>query len=277
MSALLAITWMPELRGILTVIIAVFALCGSVYMILGTNLGARLGFLVALTGLAGWMFLMGAIWWTYGKGLLGQEPSWKPVAGLTVLQDTAALSNGGPLQATVQVPSDADPAQTAAIVSDQLQAEGWTQLNSSLPAYQQAGSAATVLLETTGAFKAGEFQVNSVYTTGGAAYPRILPNIFHNRLDFFAFKHEPYYAVVEVVPLVQQRTEPGRAPAAPIVDTTQPHQYVFMIRDLGTKRQPAAYITIGSLIVFLMLCYLLHSRDRRVLENRSAKALPAKA
>ena len=45
MSALLAIGWEPELRGIIIVIIAVGTLCGSVYLILGTNLGARLGFL----------------------------------------------------------------------------------------------------------------------------------------------------------------------------------------------------------------------------------------
>ena len=51
MSALLAINWEPELRGILIVIIAVAVLCGSVYLVLGTNLGARLGFLVALSGL----------------------------------------------------------------------------------------------------------------------------------------------------------------------------------------------------------------------------------
>jgi hypothetical protein len=47
-----------------------------------------------------------------------------------------------------------------------------------------------------------------------------------------------------------------------------------MIRDLGAKRKPAGFITVGSLMVFLMLCYLLHTRDRRVLANRSAKALP---
>ena len=63
MNALLAINWEPEIRGILIVIISVSVLCGSVYLILGTNMGARLGFLVALAGLAGWMFLMGAIWW----------------------------------------------------------------------------------------------------------------------------------------------------------------------------------------------------------------------
>jgi hypothetical protein len=48
-----------------------------------------------------------------------------------------------------------------------------------------------------------------------------------------------------------------------------------MIRDLGAKRKPAGFITVGSLAVFLMLCYLLHTRDRRVITNRSARALPA--
>ena len=86
-----AIRWEPELRGILIVIIAVVVLCGSIYMIMATNLGARLGFLVALTGLAGWMALMGIIWMIYGIGLKGPEPSWEAVPGRTVLQDTDAL------------------------------------------------------------------------------------------------------------------------------------------------------------------------------------------
>ena len=74
-----------------------------------------------------------------------------------------------------------------------------------------------------------------------------------------------------------QQTEPGRAPAKPVIDTTQPHQYVYMVRDLGAVRQPAGFITIGSLIIFLVLCYMLHSRDRVVAENKAAKAIPAKA
>jgi hypothetical protein len=81
--------------------------------------------------------------------------------------------------------------------------------------------------------------------------------------------------VVEVAPLVQQRDEPGRAPAKPEIDTTRPHEYVYMIRNLGARRKPAGFITVGSLAVFLMLCYLLHTRDRRVMANRAALALPA--
>ena len=38
MSALLAVNWEWELRGTLIVIIAATVLCGSLYMILGTNL-----------------------------------------------------------------------------------------------------------------------------------------------------------------------------------------------------------------------------------------------
>ena len=64
MSSLLAIAWEPELRGIVVVITMVVVLIGGSYLIVGTNLGARLGFLVVLSGLFGWMTLMGAIWWT---------------------------------------------------------------------------------------------------------------------------------------------------------------------------------------------------------------------
>jgi hypothetical protein len=75
--------------------------------------------------------------------------------------------------------------------------------------------------------------------------------------------------MVEVAALRQQRTEPGRAPASAEVDNSVPHRYVYMIRDLGNKRVPAAEIAIGSAIVFFSCCYLLHIRDRRVLANRT--------
>jgi hypothetical protein len=76
---------------------------------------------------------------------------------------------------------------------------------------------------------------------------------------------------------VPVRTEPGRAPSTPRIDEAQPHQYVYMVRNKGAKRQPAGFITIGSLIVFLISCYLLHTRDKRVMYNRSLPAIPQKA
>ncbi len=271
MSALLAIGWQPELRGILITIIALVTFCGSCYFVLSTNLGARLGFLVSFAALAGWMFLMGAIWWSYGKGLLGPDASWAPISGRTVLQSTNAVNDSGALDSPVLVGADDDPTTTATLVNEQFVTEGWKQLESSLPSFQQAGAAASVLLEESGALANGQFQVINVFDKGGQRSPQFLDG----KLDFLAFLHSPHYAVVEVAPLVQQRSEPGRAPAKPEVDTTRAHQYVYMIRDLGAKRKPAGFITVGSLAVFLMLCYLLHSRDRRVVANRSPRALPA--
>ncbi|HEY0520977.1 MAG TPA: hypothetical protein VGC84_15915 [Ilumatobacteraceae bacterium] len=271
MSALLAISWQPELRGILITIIAVMTFCGSCYFLLSTNLGARLGFLVAFAALAGWMFLMGATWWSYGKGLLGPDASWSPISGKTVLVTTAAVNESGALSDPVVVDKNADPTSTATAVDNQFVKDGWKKLGSSVPSYQQAGAAASVLLEESGSLQNGQFQVINVFDKGGQRSPQL----FHGRVDFLAFFHKPHYSVVEVAPLVQQREEPGRAPAKPEIDVTRPHQYIYMIRDLGAKRKPAGFITVGSLAVFLMLCYLLHTRDRRVAENRSAKALPA--
>ena len=42
----------------LVVVAGIVLFCGSIYLLLGTNLGARLGFLVAFTGLMGFMVVL---------------------------------------------------------------------------------------------------------------------------------------------------------------------------------------------------------------------------
>jgi hypothetical protein len=270
MSALLAVSWEWELRGTLIVIIAVGVLCGSIYLILGTNLGARLGFLVAIAALAGWMFIMGAVWWTYGKGLLGPDASWKPVGGATVIRDASKLSDVGILTSPFE--PTGQPAADATVVVGKLQGDGWTKLDSALPAFQQAGSAGSVFMDESKALAAGEFTVVNVFDIGGERYP----TFWDQRIDYFAFFHKPHYSLVEVAPLVPQRSEPGRAPARPVIDTGRNHEYVYMIRDLGARRKPAAIICISSFIMFVLMAWLLHRRDRTVRANL-APALPAKA
>ena len=43
----LTISWDPTIRGYLVVATGVAVLCGSVYLLLATNTGVRLGFLIA--------------------------------------------------------------------------------------------------------------------------------------------------------------------------------------------------------------------------------------
>jgi len=265
MTGVLAISWEPELRGLLTVILAVVTLCGSIYMVMATNIGARLGFLVAMTGLIGWMFLMGVIWLIYGIGLRGPEPSWQAVPGRTVLQDTDALFQAGLFERRVDVTDEASFPEKAAAVEEQFSADGWTQLGEADPAFGQAGATAGELLEETGAFAAGEFQVVNVFDIGGERYPKL-----GDALDLFAFFHKPHYAVVEVAAIESTRQEPGRAPPTPVIDETRQRQYVYMIRDPGARRQPAAVLTVGAGIIFGALCWLLHRRERFLRANISA-------
>ena len=56
--------WNPTIIGVLTVLCAVGLFCGSTYLLLGTNLGARLGFLVAAAGLSGFLVLLTTLWLT---------------------------------------------------------------------------------------------------------------------------------------------------------------------------------------------------------------------
>jgi hypothetical protein len=265
----LAISWEPELRGVLIFIIAVSLFCGSIYLVLATNLGARLGFLVALTGLAGWMTLLGIIWMIYGIGLKGPDPSWAEVPGRTVLQDTDALYQAQVFEQRVEVPEDATFDEEAEIVAAEFAAEGWELLGEDAPAFGQAAAAAGEFLEETGSFAAGEYQAVTVFDTGGERYPMI------GDFDLFAFFHKPHYVVVEVAPLVPTRTEAGRAPPPPTIDDTRQRQYVYMIRDLGARRQPAAVLTLGAGLIFLTGCWLLHRRERVLAANRSAALVPA--
>lgn len=266
---LLAIGWEPELRGLLTVIIGVVILCGSVYGIMATNMGSRLAFLVTAAGLAGWMMLMGIVWMIYGIGLRGPDPTWQPVPGAGVLQDVDALGSAGVLNPNAMVPDDAEPTESAEIVSDTFLDQGWVVLDQASPAFGQAQASATELLVEEGAFAAGQFEIVEVFDIGGERYPKI-----NESLDFIAFWHTPHYVVAEAAQYVPVRVEPGRAPARPEIDEESQRQYVYMIRDLGARRQPPAVLAIGSGLIFLALCYLLNRRDR-VLKENLEQPLPA--
>src|SRR5688572_3570309 len=52
---------------------------GSVYLLLATNLAHRLGFLIALAAIFGWLTIHGLVWWIYppAQGPIGRIPSWE--------------------------------------------------------------------------------------------------------------------------------------------------------------------------------------------------------
>ncbi|MFZ4583664.1 MAG: hypothetical protein ACOYNI_00365 [Acidimicrobiia bacterium] len=74
--------WNPTLLGWLVFVSAIVLFFGAIYLLLATNLGSRLGFLVAGAGIFGLMVLMTAMWSTTAyplNTLRGALSGWKPV------------------------------------------------------------------------------------------------------------------------------------------------------------------------------------------------------
>jgi hypothetical protein len=74
---LAGIAFDPTIRGILVVAVGASVLMGSVWLLVATNVGARVGTLIAFAGFFGWIFIMATVWWMYGIGWQGHPPSWR--------------------------------------------------------------------------------------------------------------------------------------------------------------------------------------------------------
>ena len=73
---------------------------------------------------------------------------------------------------------------------------------------------------------------------------------------------------------MSQPTKPGQPPPVPVADESTPVISVVMERNLGTRRQPAFFLTVFSAIVFAICVNSLNRRDRLVAEARTN--LPAR-
>jgi len=120
LDVIAGLAWDPEIRGFLSVLTGAAVLMGSVWLIVATNTGVRLGTLIALSGFFGWMFIMAVIWWMYGIGYVGDSPTWRlqeiNVGDLSgsALEDAARLPNPDQMPSAYEIVADsADPVALA--------------------------------------------------------------------------------------------------------------------------------------------------------------------
>jgi len=241
--ALGALTWEPNVKGGLYVLLAVLILPGSVYMLLATNTGARLGFQLAAAGLSGFMVIIGMVWWAYGIGPQGPAPIWMAeeiVTGDPALGRPEALQ-GFPKEWEKLEITDPEVADAQPVVDGDLTGE-------------EGG-----LFES-----ATEYVVVGAYARGGETYaPLGLPTF--RPIDIL---HKPHYLVVQVQPVVKQEATPGAAPPIPRADPAAPIHSVLLLRDLGHLRLNPAVATISSALIFGLLVYQLHTRDKEAMAKR---------
>lgn len=270
LSLFAALTWDPELRGALIVVTAVAILMGSVYLLLMTNTGPRLGFLLAMGGLTGWLMVMGWVWVGYGIGMKGHPPTWD-VKEVVTGDDPAALT-------TVDRVRDGFP-------------KGWSELKAGDPVLGEAqASADHVLAPAAGGHGAeggaapnrfgpvfkdlSDYTLVAAFRTGGEDY--YVPGGYLERSDGFlkGWFHKPHYAVVEVRPVVDQPVEEGAAPPTPKADLSAEPTYVILERNLGNVRFPSFLFALMNTVLFGVFALMLHDRDKSLM---TARAQPATA
>jgi hypothetical protein len=283
-DVLAGIGWDPEIRGFLAVAVGVVVLLGSVYLLLATNLANRLGFLVALTGFFGWMAIMAFVWWIYGIGMTGDDPAWVVEEINTGDLQAALLEEARDLD-TRQLPppeviDEATPEEFEEIADrEEPNLGGWELLPPADPTYGEAqATVEDALIEEYPGFESSDdFVPLYAFETGGKPDPEsdaLFDRAVNRITNTLRITHPPHYAIVQVQPAIFQEVEPGEPSPVPEPDPTADVVSVMMVRDIGDLRLPSALITIGSLLMFGLLSYILHTRDRRVAENRAAP-LPA--
>jgi hypothetical protein len=288
---LAGIAWDPQLRGILSVLVGVVVLMGSVYLLLGTNIGSRLGFLLALSAIFGWCTIMGLTWWVYGTiGMLGEAPSWevKEVVYTSGTIDDSGLSNAALEKArtldTSELPPPGEMNELDQDAFEDLRVElepnldGWMLLPESNPSFGEAKATVDEYFaanpdEELGLAGAADYVTVYSFETGGKDGLPDNPNRFDRlstkfKSTFWQVQHPTHYAIIQIQPVIEQETEPGEAPPAPEADTSQPVVSVIMERNLGDVRFPGAMLTIFSGLMFGATILMLHRRDLRSAEAR---------
>jgi hypothetical protein len=248
--------WYPTILGVLVVVCAVLLFCGSVYLLLGTNLGARLGFLVAFTGLMGFLLILSTLWITTASPLntlKGRIPQWKVQQVVTDL-DKAKVDA---VRSIAEKQNKVDPTE-AANVKAAVDAALVTKV----------GTPTVEVTPNDNRFAAFEdvtkYMVLETYEIGGSN-----PQFWKGE-----FTHSPHYAAVQFCEVQQVEQPFGLPPLPPECNPEGKSGFVILERDLGSLKVPALVAFFMFLIGFILGLLMLHWRER---DEQEAEAAAAKA
>lgn len=257
--------WYPTILGALVVIAAVSLFCGTIYLLLATNLGARLGFLVSVAGLSGFMVLLALLWLTTSSPLTtlrGRTPDWRAVESI----------EGGDL-ARSNIPAVRSISESDELTDEAEQASVRAALDATVVATSEGGPQA----EETGATSrfqiytsATEYQVESFFETGGGGiFSEVDVEVNGEFPLLHVSLHKPKYAVVNICTIDQERMVVpfGEPPPTPQCDPDEPVNAVVFERDLGSIRVPPFVALVASLVLFVISLLGLHWRERDLQEQ----------
>jgi hypothetical protein len=253
--------WDPTIIGILAPVSGVFLFCGSVYLLLSTNLGARLGFLVAASALSGFMVLLSTLWLTTNTPL--ESPKGRSAAWKLVEVDNSFADAKTPAVRSIAQQGSLLPPQTATTIRSFLDSAfvRVTPLPGAAPKVQPFA----------------QFDTSSQYITDDPTQNLKTYQIGGNPNHYLW--HKPEYAAVQYCLTLQVTVPFGQKPPLPKCDPGQPRKVAVLVYDFGSIRLPPICYLFGSIILFILSILGLHwyelDERERAKQAKSPRPVPA--
>ncbi len=238
--------WYPTILGILVVVSAVVLFMGSVYVLLGTNVGARLGFLITFTSLMGFLMILSLLWLTTASPL--ESPKGR-VASWSVIENVPDLA-----KAKTEAVRDANTkanraSQTdASNVASAVDAALITKVSTPTITYTPNDNRFAKFQDIT------QFMVLQTWTVGGSE-----PHFYKGE-----FNHSTKYAVIEYCKTATVVQTFGLPPLPPECASGADAQRGFVVAtfDYGTLRLPPFVVFVIVSILFGLGLLMLHWREK---------------
>jgi hypothetical protein len=246
--------WYPTILGILVVVSAIVLFMGSVYVLLGTNVGARLGFLITFTSLMGFLMILSVLWLTTASPLespKGRVSSWKVVENVSDLAKAKTTPVHG-----VNTKENRASSTDASNVNAAVDAALITKKSTPTVTYTPNDNRFAKFEDIT------QFQVLQTWTVGGSN-----PQFWKGE-----FNHSTKYAVVEYCKTATVEQTFGLPPLPPECATGADalRGYLVVQFDYGTLRLPPFIVLIITGILFGLGLLMLHWREKDEHEAKAA-------
>ncbi|MDQ6616860.1 MAG: hypothetical protein M3083_19465 [Actinomycetota bacterium] len=266
-------TWDPFIRGVVITALFVVLLPGSVYLVLSTDVGGRLGFLLMAAGTSGMLCLLALLWMPLSSTAdIGKPNSWKVIEVITgdyASQDTIKGTADLPIDnlSSTKPPVQALKTKHWFWPLQSCSDSGWHKIDPSL--INDPESEADKFLANTSASAAGPTLSSPFSAATDYTYIDGYQKGQNGGCLFAISRHKVYvplargahYVVLRVLPTLPVLNLGGAPPPAQ-PDRSKPYTYVILDRNLGSVRQPQAILAMSMGITFLVICYILHTRDK---------------
>lgn len=244
--------WYPTVLGVLVVVAAVVLFVGSIFLMLGTNMGARLAFLAVFTALMGLMVVLTSLWITTTSPLntlRGSVPAWE-IKEIVTSPEEASIETVRTIERDGIVVEPIEAANVKAAVDEGLV----TKVDNAVEKFTEEDNQFAIFPEVT------DFLVVETWEIGGSN-PSWLDG---------EFTHTPKLAVVQFCGVAPNTQPFGVAPDVPecAEDGTpeaDDNGFVVLEYNLGDVRLPPVIAWTSSIILFVLglIMFGWYEKDRR--------------